>query len=203
MIHGKLKSQNSNKIKNNISSISSKNTPKTSNLNSLRTKQEKTKATKINTNYPLKTDSSKKVKTRKIIHRNNKSMNFDITNPLNNEISFKSFEQSNNNITDLFLNPITLGTEEKISLFKKENYKKNLKKNILLQKKENKKFSNSKKKNNNNNNNIINKSKKILNLHKCKSESNFKKIEIFSPTFYGYKITFPNNLNKSQSNDSF
>ena len=203
MIHGKLKSQNSNKIKNNISSISSKNTPKTSNLNSLRTKQEKTKATKINTNYPLKTDSSKKVKTRKIIHRNNKSMNFDITNPLNNEISFKSFEQSNNNITDLFLNPIALGTEEKISLFKKENHKKNLKKNILLQQKENKKFSNSKKKNNNNNNNIINKSKKILNLHKCKSESNFKKIEIFSPTFYGYKITFPNNLNKSQSNDSF
>ena len=57
--------------------------------------------------------------------------------------------------------------------------------------------------NNNNNNNSEKKLKKNLSFHRCKSESNLKKTQIYSTTYYGYQITFPSNFNKSQSNNDF
>ena len=203
MINGKSKNQITNKLKS-LTNVFSSFTSKANNINSIIGKQTKSKPNKPSLNLFGKNDSYKSTKLKKIIHRNNNSINFE--NSHQDFINHQTFEQLNNNFTNLIFNPITLGNEEKTSLFKKENQKK-IKKNLLPKKKNinNNKIDNQNehKKNNNINNNNEKNLKKNLSFHRCKSESNLKKTQIYSPTYYGYQIIFPSNFNKSQSNNDF
>ena len=203
MINGKSKNQITNKLKS-LTNVFSSFTSKANNINSIIGKQTKSKPNKPSLNLFGKNDSYKSTKLKKIIHRNNNSINFE--NSHQDFINHQTFEQLNNNFTNLIFNPITLGNEEKTSLFKKENQKK-IKKNLLPKKNNinNNKIDNQNehKKNNNINNNNEKNLKKNLSFHRCKSESNLKKTQIYSPTYYGYQIIFPSNFNKSQSNNDF
>ena len=200
MINGKSKNQISSKLKG-LTNIFSSFTSKANNINSIIGKSNKSKPNKPNVSFFDKNDSNKSMKIKKISHRNNNSINIE------NSYSHQTFDQLNNNFTNIIFNPITLGNEEKAFLFKKENQKK-LKKNLLPKQKNinNNNINNQneqKQKFNINNNNSEKKLKKNLSFHRCKSESNLKKTQIYSTTYYGYQITFPSNFNKSQSNNDF
>ena len=203
MINGKSKNQISSKLKG-LTNIFSSFTSKANNINSIIGKSNKSKPNKPNVSFFDKNDSNKSMKIKKISHRNNNSINIE------NSYSHQTFDQLNNNFTNIIFNPITLGNEEKAFLFKKENQKK-LKKNLLPKQKNinNNNINNQNEQkqkfniNNNNNNNSEKKLKKNLSFHRCKSESNLKKTQIYSTTYYGYQITFPSNFNKSQSNNDF
>ena len=207
MINGKSKNPITNKLKR-FTNVFSSFTSKANNINSIIGKQTKSKPNKPNVNIFGKTESNKSNKIKKIIHRNNNSVNFENSNQ--DFLNHQTFEQLNNNFTNLIFNPITLGNDEKNSLFKKDNQKK-LKKNLVPKQKninnnksdnqiEHKQNSNVNINNNNNNENNLNNN---LSFHRCKSESNLKKTKIYSPTYYGYQIIFPSNYNKSQSNNNF
>ena len=192
-MNGKQKNHIS-RLKNSISNVFSAFSSKVNNVNSLGTKQNKNKSCKKNMNVLGKNDSNKNLKSKTIIHRNNhsQSINFENSGLNNMEKVCKTFAQLNNNFANLIFNPITLGNEEKASLFRKENQKK-IKKSLMKQKIKDNKINN-----NNQNSNCI---KNTLNFHRCKSENDLKKVKIFSPPYYGYQIIFPSNIIKSQSND--
>ena len=198
MINGKQKNQIS-KLKNSISNVFSSFTSNANNMNLLGIKHNKSKSIKTNTKILGKTDSNKTSKSKKIIYRNNISQSINLENSFlnNNDKVYKTFDHLNNNLKNIIFNPITLENEEKGSSFKKENKKKIQKTRLIKQQKQKLKEN----KLNNNKNVNKNNSKNILNFHRCKSENDLKKIQNYSPTYYGYKITFPSNILKSQSND--
>ena len=132
MKNGKSKNQITNKLKS-LTNVFSSFTSKANNINSIIGKQTKSKPNKPSLNLFGKNDSYKSTKLKKIIHRNNNSINFE--NSHQDFINHQTFEQLNNNFTNLIFNPITLGNEEKTYLFKKKNQKK-IKKNLLPKKKE-------------------------------------------------------------------
>ena len=110
MINGKSKNPITNKLKR-FTNVFSSFTSKANNINSIIGKQTKSKPNKPNVNEFGKNESNKSNKIKKNIHRNNNSVNFENSNQ--DFLNHQTFEQLNNNFTNLIFNPITLGNEEK------------------------------------------------------------------------------------------
>ena len=108
MINGRQKTENTNKLKNNVSNVFSSYNTNINNKKTLRSKQNN-KNQKSNISFYAKTNPNQLIKNKKIIHRSTKSeiINFDINNTFSHDNVFKSFENLNNNNFTNILNQIS------------------------------------------------------------------------------------------------
>ncbi len=192
MINGRQKTENTNKLKNNVSNVFSSYNTNINNKKTLRSKQNN-KNQKSNISFYTKTNPNQLIKNKKIIHRSTKSeiINFDINNTFSHDNVFKSFENLNNNNFTNILNQISFIKEEKSSLIKKDNEKK-IQKTIFFSSPKSQKQQTIKKK-----------TKYKKHLHKCNSENNLNLDHKIPSSYYNYKISFPSNLIKSKSTEKY
>ncbi len=191
MINGRPKTENSNKVKNNVSNVFSSYNTNLNNKKSLSSKQNKTNQKSIS--FYGKINPNQLIKNKKIIHRNTKSeiINLDINNTFSNDNVFKSFDNLNNNNFSNILTQNSFLKEEKSSLIKKDNEKK-IRKKIIFSSPKNQKQQTIKKK-----------SKYKKHLLKSNSENNLNLNNKIPSSYYNYKISFPSNMIKSKSTDKY